>query len=703
MASKNLQQRASVEQKEKIARDAAKLENLWAGYDNNTSGKKVVYSNRYEVPPPEPLDTSKYNPYKIVDIVTFISHPHFLGLSPYPWQLLSLKLFYMGSPGNTHLELNASSKEDEDGCNNCVWNYLLENEIDNCEKIENGENTQRLLRPINSRCLQCNRCPLKIRNTVLNHELDVCGDVETENIIKKNLENETDDLYQSELDLIEQIPDEAVKLQIKNKLKKRFKELVLIMGRRSGKSFLTCAIGLYEIYKLLSMGHPQKKLGQPDLQEIYILNVAKNQEQAQDSIFTPMKNWAVSSPFFKKYIGVDNALEMKFRTDFDITENERRSKTGHVPLAGTIIAKCGSSSAGGLVGKTCWCIIIDELAAMAGDKPNGGDDKKLYNELKPSLKTFQSDGKIICLSNPKGPFGQLYTLYNSRLEDLSTLILKLPTWIINADINVDELLSEKRQDPVEFNMQFGAEFGTNSENPFLDPEDVKYAFENSERLTRCEKREGQHEYYCHIDPSNRNDYYTLVVCHAIPTGQKDFQGNAQKRYIVDHIQYWAPVHMKQPVNVKEVEDYLLDLHSRFRFKQISFDQWHSSETIKKLSGMGLPVVLRVFNKEYKDKIYINLLEAFRSKNIEFYRMSSGKATDKNEKIFDINEIPEAKDQFTFLQKKWKTNRQVIEALSGYKDDICDATAAAIYECSQETTVAQCLPRSRIAYTGRSFR
>ena len=702
MASKIAQQKALAEQKEKISRDAAKLESLWSKYDDNFDEKKVVYSNRNEVPPPEPSDTSKYNPNNIVDIVTFITHPYFLNLKPYPWQLLALKLFYMGTPGNTHLSLNEITKEESEGCDSCVWKYILENEKDNCQAIEKGEVNQRSIKPVNSKCLQCSRCPLKVRKTVIEHEINTCGDLEVEEKLNDILNEDPEDFFQSESDLIELITDEDVKLQIKNKLRSRFKELVLIMGRRSGKSYLTVVIGLYEIYKLLSMKNPQRSLNQPDHNEIYTLNVAKNQEQAQDSIFTPMKNWSVASPFFKKYIGVDNALELKFLTEFDLEENERRSKTGITPLSGTIIAKCGSSSAGGLVGKTCFCIIIDELAALAGDNPSGGDDKKLYNELKPSLRTFP-DGKIICLSNPKGPYGQLYTLYKTRIEDNKCLILKLPTWLINADIDAKELMEEKRLDPVEFNMQYGAEFGTNSENPFFDPEDVKYAFENSTRLTRCEAREGLYDYYCHVDPSNRSDYFALAVCHAIPMNGRNEPGINDKRFFVDHIQFWAPVHMKQPVDISEVETYLIDLHSKFRFKQISFDQWHSLEIVKKLENMGMPVTVKVFNKQYKEKIYSDLLEVFRKRNIEFYRMSSGKAKDKNEKIFEIHEIPEAINQFNFLQKKWRSNSQVIEALSGYKDDICDAVAAAVHECSKGATTAQGLPRARIAYTGRSLR
>jgi hypothetical protein len=372
-------------------------------------------------------------------------------------------------------------------------------------------------------------------------------------------------------------------------------------------------------------------------------------------------------------------------------------------LPGTITLKCGSSSGGGLVGKTCWCIILDELAAMAGDNPNSGLDKKLYNDLKPSISTFAGDGKIINLSNPKGPFGKLFDLYNTRLEDRSTLILKLPTWHINANIDKLWLEEERKKDPIEFNMQYGAEFGTNSQDPYLSPEDVDYAFQHSSALTRLEAREQGIEYYCHVDPANRSDYYAIAVSHAVPTGSLDGSGMPIKRFVIDHIQYWAPIQMKQPVQASEIEEYLVTLHQNFRFRQISFDQWHSSEMMEKLASRGLPVILKVFNKEYKDKIYIHLLEVFRDKRISFYKMSGGRVSDKNGRIIEINEIPEAKDQFTFLQKKWRNGKQVIEALTSYKDDICDAVAAVIYECNSNNNAKKQLPKTRLAYTGQRFR
>lgn len=687
-------------QREKLLRDATKFTEFWA---EENSEIDISYSSRYEVPEPACKDNSKYNPNKYVDIETFVKHPYFLNFNTYPWQTLALKLFYAGSEGNRNLEFTEFKNEKDKICKNCVWNYILENENKCTEQIEKEEPYENLLNPENSRCLTCINCPLKTRQVRIDHELSITTKEAIEKLLKDIKEADVENRFQSEIDLIDEIPDKAIVLQIKNKLKNYFNELVLVMGRRSGKSLLTQIITLYELYKLLKIKHPQKKYKLPDFQEIHIINVAFNQTQAKDSIFTPMKNLAIASSFFQKHIGVDNKLEMTFLTDNDIEENERRKSKGITLLEGTIVLKCGSSSAGGLVGKTCFAIIIDELAAMAGANPEGGDDKKLYDELKPSLRTFGRDGKMICLSNPKGPFGMLYKLYKDRLEEPTTLLLKVPTWIINANIEKDDLEKEKRKDPIEFNMQFGAEFGSNSENPYLSPEDVDYAFANSVNLTRAEERQQGVDYYCHVDPANRSDYYAICVVHGIPTGEVDITGKKIKKYVVDHMHFWAPYQIKQPVPFQDVEKYLLELNNKFRFKQITFDQWHSQEMVQKLCGMGLPVKINVFNGQYKDKIYISLLEAFRNKRIEFYRISGGTVIDKNGKTISINEIPEAKDQFTFLQKKWRNGRQIIEALSGYKDDLCDATAAAIYECENEQTIIKTLPKSRISYTGRSFR
>ena len=86
----------------------------------------IIPATRAEVIPPPPPEKTRFNPDKIVDIITFIEHPYFCNLKPYPWQKLILKCFYMGQEGNTNLVIN--EKKEESGCNGCVWNYVKENE-----------------------------------------------------------------------------------------------------------------------------------------------------------------------------------------------------------------------------------------------------------------------------------------------------------------------------------------------------------------------------------------------------------------------------------------------------------------------------------------------------------------------------------------------------------------------------------------------
>ena len=52
----------------------------------------------------------------------------------------------------------------------------------------------------------------------------------------------------------------------------------------------------------------------------------------------------------------------------------------------------------------------------------------------------------------------------------------------------------------------------------------------------------------------------------------------------------------QPIEEKTIEEYVLDLHKRFRFRQVSIDQWNSQSSVIKLQSLGVPIVEKQFNK-----------------------------------------------------------------------------------------------------------
>jgi len=665
---------------------------------------EIAPSTRSEVAPPLKPAKDRFNPDQIVDIITFIEHPYFCNLKPYPWQKLILKCFYMGQEGNTNLVINESDNQED--CKGCVWDYVQKNENEFLKARSENRQFKTIFNVVNSPCLQCKRLNNDVRQERYKFAKDEATNPDAERQVKILEARPIIDGFQSEFDLLySEEFDPKLRMQVQEKCSKRYKfeELVLVLGRRSGKSFLVSAMALYELYRLISMGHPQARYGLMEFDEVVILNVARNEEQAKKAIFSKIKQTVLASPFFAPYIGKDTELEMRFYTEHDREENVRRKEQNINLFAGSLVLRCGSSNASGLVGLTCWTIIMDEVAAMAGDNPESGVDYALYDDLKPSLATFGKDGKMMLLSNPKGPLGLLYDLHENRQEDPTTLVMRLPTWLTNPNIDKEWLDGQKKKDPQEFQMQYGAEFGASSSDPMFVNEDIENMFKSMSMVPRKERAEGHFEYFCHLDPARTSDYYALVIAHTeIMYGTVGPDHTPLKRVVVDHIHFWNPMTKNQPVKEKEVEDYVIDLHRRFKFKQVSIDQWNSQSSVIKLQSFGIPIVERQFNKEYKEKIYTELSQLIRDDRIDIYDLSGGSYCDSDNRIISLNEIQEAKIQFLFLQKKWKGKRYYIEALSGYKDDICDCIAAVSYECLTSKMIKK-LPRSKMVNLSARFR
>jgi hypothetical protein len=281
--------------------------------------------------------------------------------------------------------------------------------------------------------------------------------------------------------------------------------------------------------------------------------------------------------------------------------------------------------------------------------------------------------------------------------------MRLPTWLANPNIAKDMLENEKKKNPTEFQMQYGAEFGASSSDPMFTQESIQRMFSSMSMVRRQERPTEMFEYFCHLDPARTSDYYAVAVAHT-----ENMQGvygpdrKPAKRVVIDHIHFWNPMTKNQPVSERDVEDYVIDLHSRFKFVQVSIDQWNSQSSIIKLRSHGINIVEKQFNKEYKEKIYTELSQLIREDRIDIYDISGGTYLDSAGNKIELNEIQEAKTQFLFLQKKWKGKRYYIESLSGYKDDICDAVAAVSYECSTNKIIVR-LPSSRMISLGGRFK
>ena len=647
--------------------------------------------------PPE-REKTLANPDGIVDIITFCEHPYFLGLKLTPWQKLICKAFYSGTHGNTHLKIQ--NDRVETGCEGCIWKNHHDIEVSYIHQMQNPNRKIRPEEPSiqseNSPCLLCERYEKPDRDFYYQLQMASALSDKSKEVVE-NLQNRPlSDMFTTEMEMLEaEEISEKVRQQIISKWGSKFQDLILVLGRRSGKSFMVSVIALYEVYRFLMMEHPQARYPLTEFDTISIVNIANSQRQAKGAIFDKMRSYCVKSPFFSQYVGKEIQGEIHFLTPHDKKENERRIAQGNGSLlTGTIQAISGHSNSSSLVGLTVSVVIIDEMAEMAGNNPEGNADEILYDKLKPALATFGADGKMICISNPLAPQGKFFNLYESAFDDPYTLMFQLPTWLSNPTISKSWLDSEKTKSRKTFNIFYGAQFSSGSGDTFLSEEDVLESFRRKFDERRVEYGEPLQRYFMHMDPAHNSDYYSLAIVHTVPTGQTGNDGRDVLRVVVDHIHYWEPIGPKRPYNQEEIDEYVARLSQRFHIVLCTYDQhWSSQSSITRMKQMGMNCQLTAFTGNYGREIYQNLYELFTTNRIDIYGMNTMSCEMPDGKIISLKDSSYAKEQLLDLQRKYKSSGWKVEAPRGQKDDIPDCIAAAAFQALKDR-VFNHLPKTR---------
>ena len=302
-------------------------------------------------------------------------------------------------------------------------------------------------------------------------------------------------------------------------------ELVLCLGRRSFKSFLTSIIALYETYKLLSQHCPQKKYGIDSLKPIWVINVATNQEQAK-IVFDEMEAKVRSCDFFISRLGRRRMGEIHFLTDADNEANSRLpAGTKMADVEGSIVLTSGNSNSAGLRGHAAIILIYDEIAHFI-DSNGKHSDHSIYTALQPSLQTFtwvdenrvrHHDGKSVLISSPTTKNRIFYNRYMRALDNSSGgIAFKLPTWKANPGIEKEDLMEAYQSDPDAFMQEYAAEFSYGGTEALFSPQMIDRCLERGMQNNLINKEAGEFriKYFAHVDPGKTGDNYALVVLHA---------------------------------------------------------------------------------------------------------------------------------------------------------------------------------------------
>jgi len=443
--------------------------------------------------------------------------------------------------------------------------------------------------------------------------------------------------------------------------------LILVLGRRAGKSSFISFIQTYEAYKLICKGDPQRYYNIRSGHPIWIVNCAKDGEQAQDP-FRLCKDNIRRIPFFQKYIdwSKDNESEMRLFTPADLYENEQIRKINEARQRGTpkksmqpgsITIAAFTTTAASKRGKAIIMLILDEFAHFDRAKTSGGglteedilaempqtdyamlkalspatkdfnlkvpndyngDEKDFYHDIDNDENYLVYDGKIIMISSPREKGGEFYKHYclaggmeqaNPQRPDRKQnfFLMQMASWDCNPKYTQSSFASDFKKDPAGANMEFGAHFGEPSTS-FIDSARIDEMVDE----TRPMNYVGQqfYQYIISVDPASKGDTYAIAWGHM----EKD-------TIIVDGIHGFRPEVVsndatgqivKIPVNPGKVVGFIkalaYALSRQGTVLEIVFDQWNSQESILTLKAEGYTAVETFFTNKYKNEIYTNFLE-----------------------------------------------------------------------------------------------
>ena len=431
-------------------------------------------------------------------------------------------------------------------------------------------------------------------------------------------------------DLIDLMGDEEGRRYYKKYTKN---EVILQLGKGSGKDFTSTVACSYIVYKLLCLKDPARYFGKPSGDAIDIINVAINAQQAKNVFFKGFKSKIERSPWFA---GKFHAKAESIEFDHSITvysgHSERESHEG----LNLILA------------------VLDEISGFAQEIGTGNDQGKtadnIYKAFRASVDSrFPDLGKVALLSFPRYPGDFISTRYDdviaekevvhkthkfvmnpdlpenaegNSLEiewDEDTIIsykypgmfaLKRPTWVVNPTRQIDDFKLAFYTDIGDAMQRFAC-VPTFASDAFFKQQDkvracmtIRNPIDNSKRFDETFKPDPNKKYYVHADLAQKHDKCAVAIAHV----EKWVSVQVMKDYeqvvpmvIVDAVVYWEPK-IEGPVNLSEVKQWIQNLRRQgFDIGMVSFDRWQSFDIQNELKAVGIRTeTVSVAKKHYED-------------------------------------------------------------------------------------------------------
>lgn len=477
------------------------------------------------------------------------------------------------------------------------------------------------------------------------------------------------------------------------------RELILVIGRRSGKSMLSSIFAAYEMYKLLRRGHPQSYYGAPSGNEIRVLCVANDKEQAS-IVYGEMLGHVEAVDYFKSSVANSTQTYIKFRTDND------KKKYGDNGKA-TIMATFKSSIAKGLRGRGIICAILDEIAFFVDDGKSSAE--RVYKAIVPSIAQFSpkdpknkhkpigpSDGRVILISSPDAREGFFYRSYqiamsNSKASE-NMLMVQAPTWEVNPTLSADYYEVEYHKDPRSFMTEHGAEFSDRVRGWIEDYKDLASCIVPELRpQVRGYPRES---HFAGFDLGLSNDGSCValtrlhggrieLVYHEIWYPRVRWK-DSNPHLDSPLVPYALTLQDRNRLDLAEVAEWLLQLSKRFYIIKGTFDQWTGMVLEQELHKRGLTQFeMKNFFTTHSSQIYQVFKSYMYQGQVALYDYPVPLAADGSDAT-TMRHSPLIAELLELQAKSGGKNIVVVEApdAPGKHDDQSDALARSIFLASE---------------------
>lgn len=432
------------------------------------------------------------------------------------------------------------------------------------------------------------------------------------------------------------------------------RELVLSIGRRSGKSTLAGVFASYEVYRLLNLQNPQAYYGLPNGNRIQIISIATDKDQA-GILFNEVTSHLAKCDYFKKYIVNNTLSHVNFRTPYEIDKFgpiHRQDNGKFTSFNGKASLKVTFKScvAKGLRGAGNIMIILDEVAHFI-DKGNSSADE-IYAAIQPSAAAFSRkdpesgrpivdavtgeeapvESRIILISSPLGKSGKFYQQYDTAMRGgpgaKNLLAIQAPTWEINPTVPGHYYQERFHADPRVFVVEHGAEFSDQVTGWVERESDLQACINPGLRPKR--QAPPRHPHYMGIDVGLVNDGTSISITH--PEGDKiiqdyheawyartpwrDTNPHLEGQFSVDYAKHLANV---ERLDFDEIANWIEALTKRFHIAEGLFDQHNGIVLEQALFKKGLKQFQsRLFTRPENSQMWQAFKEFMFDERIELY-------------------------------------------------------------------------------------